>query len=91
MNNEAYISLQARRLLDDKQHLSSLISRINQQRGSFRTVIESSLDDEIRAVDRGQAQDLDSIGAMNYESNQDTKSQQGELSTSREKILRQVG
>ena len=83
------LSLRASPKLDpDKQSLPYLISRINDQRGSFRNITEESLEEEIRAGDNEQ---LESLGeAAGEDDVHDVKSRQEELAEARQQMITQV-
>lgn len=71
----------------EKESLSFLISRINEQRGSFRDLTEESLEAEIRATDEGQ---LDLVEEEATEDAQDVKSRPEQLAEAREEMLAQI-
>jgi mediator of RNA polymerase II transcription subunit 17, fungi type len=89
--NEFPLSLRAWPKKDDTSTaLSSLISRINVERGSFRNVTEESLEEEIRQSESG-------VGAANSggESDEEQAKEEDsertkELATTREDILGQL-
>ncbi|MCJ1261101.1 RNA polymerase II mediator complex subunit [Lobaria immixta] len=73
-----------------KETLPSLISRINEQRGSFRSITESKLEEEIQAVDTSESSLEDQTTALSGIDSQDVKTRREEVSTAREEILKQV-
>lgn len=83
------LSLRASPKVDpDKESLPYLISRINDERGSFRNITEESLEEEIRAGDDGN---LDSLGeAVGEDGVQDVKSRQEEIAEARQHMITQV-
>ena len=85
MAEDLLLSLQAFPPEDqDKQSLQYLISRINEQKGSFRNVTEQSLEEDIQAVKDGADEEQDVVAAV--EEVEDGK----EVSTAREEMLKQV-
>lgn len=70
--------------------LPSLISRINEQRGSFRNVSENALEEEIRAAQtwEGASEDLTKITEVHGA--EELKSRREVVAESREEILKQV-
>jgi len=88
MTDNLMLSLQASPKSDpDKHSLPFLISRINEQRGSFRNVNEGSLKEEIRGLEAGQAERVEDSG--DDEANED-RSRREQLALAREEMLRQV-
>lgn len=73
-----------------KETLPSLISRINEQRGSFHSITESKLEEEIQAVDTSESSLEDQTTALSGIDSQDVKTRREEVSTAREEILKQV-
>ena len=71
----------------DKDSLSFLISRISQQRGSFRDLTEESLEAEIRATEEGQ---VDLAEENDAEDAQDLKPRPEQLAEAREEMLVQI-
>lgn len=72
----------------DKESLPYLISRINDQRGSFRSITEEGLEEEIRA---GDNEILDFQGEAAAEDDvQDIKSRQEEIAEARQQMIAQV-
>ncbi len=89
MTDSLMISLQASpKSNPDKSSLPFLISRINEQRGSFRNVTEASLQEEIRGLEAGQADAVE--GSGDEEDGQDDRSRREQLALAREEMLRQV-
>ncbi|KAL8687811.1 MAG: hypothetical protein Q9218_006120 [Villophora microphyllina] len=79
---------------DDKttETLPFLISRINEQRGSFRNITEASLQEEIRNIDTNDSKVVDDSGfEEGVDDGHKTKSRGKELATAREEIIRQAG
>jgi len=75
----------------EKQSLQCLISRINDQKGSFRNVTEQSLEDEIEALENeeaGKSQEEDVVETV--EDGDTAKKKKEEVSSAREEILKQV-
>ena len=71
----------------DHRSLSNLISRINQQRGSFRHVTEASLEQEIRDAEAGQPEVNDNV----YESEErDGTASTDQMGAAREVIVKQI-
>lgn len=75
---------------DTKESLPFLIARINEQRGSFRNVTEESLEEEIGALNAGEA-NLEDQTMVAHDAVDDIKSRKEEISTARDEIVRQVG
>ena len=73
-----------------KETLPSLISRINEQRGSFRNITESKLEEEAQAANISEASIEDQTNALSGVDSQDAKTRREEMSTAREEILKQV-
>lgn len=71
--------------------LPFLISRINEQRGSFRNVSESALEEEIRLAQTGEGISGDPSKAVEIHGVEEVKSRRDKVSESREEILKQVG
>ena len=92
MSDQLSLSLQAFPNIDkDKESLKYLISRINQQKGSFRNVTEQSLEEEIRAQEAGKTfPDEQDIVETNEEA-EDVKTKQKEVTQAREHMIRQIG
>ena len=92
MPDQLFLSLQAFPTVDkEKESLKYLISRINQQKGSFRNVTEQSLEEEIRAEEAGKS-DTDNQDVIELvEELEDVKTTQEEVSKAREDIIKQIG
>ena len=89
MANAIPISLRALPKVDpNKESLPFLISRINNQRGSFRNFTEESLQEEIRLQENGQLESSEEEAPA--EDTQDAKSRQEELAEARQEMLAQV-
>lgn len=73
-----------------KETLPSLISRINEQRGAFRNITETKLEEEIQAVGTSDESLEDQPTALSDVDSQDVKSRREEVSAAREEILKQV-
>ena len=83
------LSLRALPKIDpNKESLPFLISRINNQRGSFRNFTEESLEEEIRSQENGELEVLEEEAPA--EDTQDVKSRQEELAEARQEMLIQV-
>lgn len=83
------LSLRASPKLDpDKSSLPFLISRINEQRVSFRNVTEDSLQEEIRGLEAGQAEAVEDSG--DDEEAHDDRPRREQLALARGEMLRQV-
>lgn len=91
MSEDLLLSLKAWPSPETKDSLPLLISRINEQRGSFRDVTEESLAEEIRAVELGEAIVDEQPNGGTVEAGQDAKSQREHLAAARLDILKQVG
>lgn len=72
----------------EKSSLPFLISRINEQRGSFRNVTEESLQEEICGLKAGQTQAAEESG--DDEEAHDDRPRREQLAVAREEMLRQV-
>ena len=74
---------------NDKQSISYLIQRINDQKGSFRSITEESLEAEIQA---GGPNGIDREDAIvePTEEGEDGKQKEEDLSKAREEILKQI-
>ena len=92
MSDQLSLSLQAFPIVDkEKESLKYLISRINQQKGSFRHVTEQSLLEEIEAQAAGQI-DIDSQGLDGtVEEVEDVQIKQGEVFKAREDMIKRIG
>lgn len=85
------LSLQAFPTPDkDKESLQYLIRRVNEQRGSFRNVTEQSLEDEIRALDAGDADESQEAVVETSEVDEDAKTKKEEVIQARDEIRKQV-
>lgn len=94
MPDKLSLSLQAFPTVDkEKDSLKYLISRINQQRGSFRNVSEQGLEEEIEAQKSGttNADDPDEHDVDIVEEAEEVKTKQEELAQAREDMMRQIG
>lgn len=78
-----------------KQSLSSVIQRINEQKGSFRNVTEASLEEEIQALQSGDGEDgeVSDAGDKDDSANQaqDGASRTEFLRVAKEELLKQLG
>lgn len=72
------------------ESLSYLIARINEQRGSFRSVTEASLEEEIRAANVGEEDHLPDVNDASQESH-DANAKGEELAIAREDMIKRVG
>ena len=92
MPDQLSLCLQAFPAVDEeKKSLEYLISRINQQKGSFRNVTEQSLEEEIQALEAGVS-DIDDQGIIEtVEEVEDVKTKQEETAKAREDMIRQIG
>lgn len=89
MTDNLMLSLRASPKSDpDKSSLPFLISRINEQRGSFRSVTEDSLQEGIRGLEAGQAEAVEDSG--DDEEAHDDRPRREQLASAREEMLRQV-
>lgn len=94
MPDQLSLSLQAFPTVDkEKESLKYLISRINQQKGSFRNVSEQSLEEEIEAQKNGKTNtdDLDEQDAEIVQEAEDVKTKQEEVAKAREDMIKQLG
>ena len=92
MSDQLSLSLQAFPNVDkDKESLKYLISRINQQKGSFRNVTEQSLEEEIREQEAGKTFPDDQDVVETNEEVEDVKIKQEEVAQAREDMIRQIG
>ena len=92
MPNQLSLCLQAFPTVDkDKESLKYLISRINQQKGSFRNVTEQSLEDEIQAQEAGNIDTDDQQVVETVEEVEDVRTKQEELTKAREDMIKQIG
>lgn len=92
MADQLSISLRAWPQQDKtKESLPYLIARINDQKGSFRSVTEASLEEEIRAAEAGEARTVENAEDKEViEDGQDAKVKGDELSKAREEIIKQI-
>ncbi|MCJ1401474.1 RNA polymerase II mediator complex subunit [Xylographa trunciseda] len=74
----------------EDQSLSFLIARINGQKGSFRSVSEQSLEEDIRAAEAGEVQDSDNEQSLE-EKPEVAKSRKDEVLVGRNEILKHIG
>ncbi len=92
MSEQLSLSLQAFPTVDkEKESLKYLISRINQQKGSFRNVTEQSLEEEIRAQEAGKTDTDEQNIIQTVEDVEDVKTKQEEVTKAREDIIKQIG
>ena len=92
MPNQLSLCLQAFPTADkDKESLKYLISRINQQKGSFRNVTEQSLEEEIQAQEAGNLDTDDQQVVETVEEVEDVRTKQEELTKAREDMIKQIG
>lgn len=92
MPNQLSLCLQAFPTVDkDKESLKYLISRINQQKGSFRNVTEQSLEEEIQAQEAGNLDTDDQQVVETVEEVEDVRTKQEELTKAREDMIKQIG
>ena len=92
MPNQLSLCLQAFPTVDkDKESLKYLISRINQQKGSFRNVTEQSLEEEIEAQEADNIDTDDQHVVETVEEVEDVKTKQEELTKAREDMIKQIG
>ena len=92
MSDQLSLSLQAFPTVDkDKDSLKYLISRINQQKGSFRNISERSLEEEIEAQHAGNP-DTDTQDTLEtVEEVEHVQTKQEEVAQAREDIIKQIG
>ena len=91
MPDQLSLCLQAFPTVDkEKESLKYLISRINQQKGSFRNVSEQSLEEEIQAQEAGQINE-DDQAIEPVEEVEDVKTKQEEVTKAREDMIKQIG
>ena len=92
MSDKLSLSLQAFPAIDkEKESLKYLISRINQQKGSFRNVTEQSLEAEIEAQNAGRTDTDDQDVVEAVEGVEDAKPRQEEIAKAREDMMKQIG
>lgn len=91
MTEKVSLSLRAWPTEDtNAESLSSLIARINEQRGGFRNITEQSLEEEIRAQEAGESTvDETSADPIGLDET-DLKSRREEVIEARDEILKQV-
>ena len=92
MGERVPFSLQAWPTVDkEKESLQYLISRINEQKGSFRNVTEESLEQELRHAEHGKTDaEEEDAGEEGEEEIEDPKTKKEEVYEVREEILRQI-
>ena len=92
IEDQLLISLRAWPAKDvEQQSLPFLISRINQQRGSFRNITEQSLEEEIQAVKAGKVQsEVEDVVDSSSDEATDIKSRTEDVRTARGEILQLV-
>ena len=91
MPDQLSLCLQAFPTVDkEKESLKYLISRINQQKGSFRNVSEQSLEEEIQAQEAGQINE-DDQAIEPVQEVEDVKTKQEEVTKAREDMIKQIG
>ena len=76
--------------ITDREALPFLISRINEQRGSFRHVTENSLGDEIQNAGLKGEVPGDTDDSMLKSESADGKTKREEVMAARDEILKQV-
>ena len=92
MSDQLSLSLQAFPIVDkDKDSLKYLISRINQQKGSFRNISEQSLEEEIEAQHAGNIDPDIQDTLETVEEVEQVKTKQEEVAQAREDIIKQIG
>lgn len=85
------ISLKAWPATDaNKDTLPALISRINEQRGSFRNISEGKLEEESQQPDPAEVDLEDQTHAAPGEDSHDVKPRREEVSAAREEILKEI-
>ena len=90
MADDLLLSLKSWPSTDTKDSLPFLISRINEQRGSFRDITEESLAREIRALETRNGITEEPNTGETVDAGQDTNSQKEDLVAARLEILKQV-
>ncbi len=78
----------------NKKSLPSLIQRINEQKGPFRSVTEASLEEEIRAQEARDAQQDEDAADDSGDEDEKPENEAGRRETllkAKEEILKQVG
>ena len=92
MPEQLSLSLQAFPTVDkEKESLKYLISRINQQKGSFRNVTEQSLEEELQAQEAGRIDTDNPHSIETVEEVEDVKTKREEITKAREDIMKQIG
>lgn len=96
MSERQPFSLQAWPAVDkEKDSLPYLISRINEQKGSFRNVTEESLEAELQRLERDGGNDglatKDDLEAETTIEGDDASSKKESIYKAREDILKQLG
>jgi hypothetical protein len=85
------LSLQAFPSIDkEKQSLQYLISRVNQQKGPFRSVTEESLEEEIQALNSSETEAGQDDTLETVEGAEEAESKKENIFTAREEILKQI-
>ena len=85
------LSLQAFPSIDkEKQSLQDLISRINQQKGPFRSVTEESLEEEIQALNSSETEAGQDDTLETVEGAEEAEFKKEDIVTAREEILKQI-
>ena len=91
IEDQLLISLRAWPAKDVKQQsLPLLISRVNQQRGSFRNITEQSLEEEIQAIKAGEIQSGQEDVDSSSDETVDAKSRTEDVKAARVEILQLV-
>lgn len=91
MANDVSLSLRAWPSTDaSRDSISSLISRINDQRGSFRSITEEILEQEVQAQIAGECNLDEQETGENIGEAQDVNNQGEEAAMARVEILKQV-
>ncbi len=90
MAEDLLLSLKSWPSSDSKDSLPFLISRINEQRGSFRDVTEDRLADEIRSLEAGDGTIEEPNTGETLDVSLEKKSPREELSAARLEIVKQV-
>jgi mediator of RNA polymerase II transcription subunit 17 len=91
MADSLSLSLQAFPSVDkDKQSLQYLISRINDQKGSFRNVTEQSLEEEIQALGDDEASKRQEDVLESVENVEAAKTKTEEVASARDEILKYI-
>lgn len=91
MGDQPSISLSAWPDLDPSNHdLSSIIMRINEQRGSFRNITEAGLEEEAHELRTSETNMENSSQILPSNDAQDVKSRREQVFSAREEVLKQV-